>query len=106
MTSIDELLHRAGVSNDDPLMALSSIALLRVYLEDRESDVVRKARAEGRSWAQIADALGRSKQSVWEKYRDPHERSHRALTGRSDPAHVASLVGRTAGPALSGTEPE
>jgi hypothetical protein len=106
MTSIDELLHRAGVSNDDPLMALSSIALLRVYLEDRESDVVRKARAEGRSWAQIADALGRSKQSVWEKYRDPHERSHRALTGRSDPAHVASLVGRTAGPALSDTEPE
>jgi len=104
VSSIEDLLHRVGGS--DPLRALSAIALLRVYLEDRESDVVRKARAESRSWAQIAEALGRSKQSVWEKYRDPHDRSRRASTGRSDPAHVASLVGRTAGPALSGTEPE
>jgi hypothetical protein len=95
MTSIDELLHRAG--GNDSLTALSAIASLRVYLEDRECEVVRKARAETMSWGQIAEALGRSKQSVWEKYRDPQDRSHIASIGRSDPAHVASLVGRTAG---------
>jgi len=53
----------------EPLSALGSIYLVRRYLEEREFNLVRSARAEGMSWAWIAAQLGRSKQAVWEKYR-------------------------------------
>ena len=37
-----------------------------------EEDLVNKARVEGWSWFGIAEALGRSRQAVWEKYQRPH----------------------------------
>jgi hypothetical protein len=57
----------------EPSEALVAIGELRRWLELQEGEAVLKARVEGRPWGFIAERLGRSKQAVWEKYRDPDE---------------------------------
>lgn len=59
----------------DPERALTAIGVLRGWLEEMEEGAVMRGRAEGYPWARIATCLRRSKQSVWEKHRDPGERS-------------------------------
>jgi hypothetical protein len=49
----------------DRLLALRSLAVL---LGSRKAATVVAARSEGLSWAEIADRLGMSRQSVWERY--------------------------------------
>jgi len=49
----------------DRLLALRSLAVL---LGTRRAATVVAARSEGLSWAEIADRLGMSRQSVWERY--------------------------------------
>ncbi len=61
------------VQEQDPERALSAIGALRAWLEEMEQDAVVRGRAEGYPWGRIASYLGRSKQGVWEKYRDPGE---------------------------------
>jgi len=61
-------------NTDDPPLALSAIGALRRWLDGLEEDLVNKARIEGLSWHGIGTYLGRSKQAVWEKYRDPDPR--------------------------------
>jgi hypothetical protein len=53
----------------DPLLALTAIGELRRWLAMQEQHFVGLAREEGFSWTGIAEGLGRSKQSVWERYR-------------------------------------
>jgi DNA-directed RNA polymerase specialized sigma24 family protein len=62
----------AGESNLDPsaLEALQANRHLVQRLEGRRWSVVAKARAEGASWQQIADALGITRQSAHAAYRD------------------------------------
>jgi hypothetical protein len=55
----------------DPNFGLAAVGSLRRWLAEREEDLVKKARVEGWSWFGIAEALGRSRQAVWEKYREP-----------------------------------
>jgi hypothetical protein len=55
-------------SGDDPDRALAAAAELRRAAERFESVQVRRARMAGRSWADIAAALGVSKQAVHQKY--------------------------------------
>lgn len=55
-------------SDDDPLRALSATASLRTEVARVEAVAVRRARAQGLSWAQIAAALGVSRQAVHRKY--------------------------------------
>ena len=54
------------------LLALRSLAVL---IGTRRASTVLAARTEGMSWADIADRLGMSRQSVWDRYaaddRDP-----------------------------------
>lgn len=57
----------------DPRNVLLAIGLLQRWLNGVEDEFVLKARVEGMSWATIGTALGRTKQSVWEKHRDPDE---------------------------------
>jgi hypothetical protein len=66
------LVDRIDDSDPDSLFA---VGLLRRWAEDAEEMLVLKARVEGWSWKRIADELGRSKQAVWERYRDPEERT-------------------------------
>ncbi|MFP5284071.1 MAG: hypothetical protein ACLGIF_11550 [Actinomycetes bacterium] len=60
------LVARAG--DDDPLAALAAVAELRREVSRAESGVVRRARVAGASWAEIARALGVSRQAVHQRY--------------------------------------
>ena len=68
-TTSDEASDVAsGATSADPALGLRSIAALR-RLADRLEDLqVRQARALGWSWADIAAALGVSKQAVHKKH--------------------------------------
>ncbi len=71
----------------DRLVALRSVAVL---LGSRRASTVLAARAEGMSWQDIADRLGMSRQSVWDRYAaedhnpPPPARGRRARA-RTDP---------------------
>ncbi|GAA0919055.1 sigma factor-like helix-turn-helix DNA-binding protein [Nonomuraea longicatena] len=73
------LVYRWGMTNDlsglmlraqdeDPLRALRATSELRGEIERMEAVQVRRARIAGLSWAQIADAIGVSKQAAHRKY--------------------------------------
>jgi hypothetical protein len=58
----------SGATSADPVLGLRSVAALR-RLADRLEDLqVGRARALGWSWAEIASALGVSKQAVHKKH--------------------------------------
>lgn len=54
-----------GLPTEDRLLALRSVAVL---LGSRRASTVIAARNEGMSWQDIADRLGMSRQSVWDRY--------------------------------------
>ena len=58
-----------GGTTIDPLVVLQAVGRLQSLLSDAEDMAVLRARAADLSWAQIAEAVGRSKQAVWEKHR-------------------------------------
>jgi hypothetical protein len=68
-TTADEALDVAsGATSADPALGLRSVAALR-RLADRLEDLqVASARDRGWSWAEIAAALGVSKQAVHKKH--------------------------------------
>ncbi len=59
------------VDDEDPLQALAAVAELQREVNRTVTAVVRRARVQGASWAQIAEALGVSRQAVHQKYRGP-----------------------------------
>ncbi|WP_437426545.1 hypothetical protein [Williamsia muralis] len=65
-----------AIDTDDPVSGLAATVRLRAELERTESVLVRRARVNGVTWAQIATILGVSKQAVHKKY------SARSLLGR------------------------
>lgn len=72
----DELVDMALREEPEHIsLARQGIGGLRAFVEDRERTLVLRSRAAGESWAAIAFDLGRSKQSVWEKYHfvDPRD---------------------------------
>jgi len=54
--------------SDDPMEALEGVRILRTIVDRQEFDVVTRARHQGWSWNDIAEALGKSKQNVWRKH--------------------------------------
>ena len=56
------------VASDDPEAGLRAVAALRRLLERLERVHVETARRNGKSWQEIADELGVSKQAVHKKY--------------------------------------
>jgi hypothetical protein len=51
----------------DPLQVLRAAAAFANYFEAVERDGIAFARAKGHTWAQIAEALGSSRQAVWQR---------------------------------------
>ncbi len=70
---MDPYVCVGDIDGDEPEPALRAIGLLHRYLDEVEDEWVLKARVEDRPWSYIATLLGRSKQTVWEKHRDPSE---------------------------------
>jgi PASTA domain/Homeodomain-like domain len=88
------------------LSALADIGLARRLLDQAELAAVQAARRGGKSWAEIATALGVTRQSAWERWRDldgPPEPAvapgdagpaGAGLAGGSIPADIASWAAR------------
>lgn len=57
-----------AMSTNDPIVILRASSDLMRAWEDMQVQAVQQARAEGQSWAEIAEALNRSRQSVWRQY--------------------------------------
>lgn len=66
---VDHLTALAlAAGDDDPRAALRAAAELRRQTERLEGQLVRRARNQGLSWAEVAAQLGVSKQTVHRKY--------------------------------------
>jgi len=57
-------------SGDAALRALEDVRVVRGLLETAELNAVKTARRHGQSWADISVALGVTRQSAWEKWRE------------------------------------
>lgn len=80
---------RAATSAREPLDGLRAIVALRGDLEESEARHVQVALHEGRSWAQIADALGISKQAAHKRHA---ERIKSGAVPRAEPSRRRLLV--------------
>lgn len=58
----------AALDDPDPLLALRAAAALQTQVDARSGVLVRRARNAGASWAEIAAALGVSRQAVHKRY--------------------------------------
>ncbi|MBN9097460.1 MULTISPECIES: PASTA domain-containing protein [unclassified Pseudonocardia] len=66
---------RSGV---EALRALDDIGTVRRLLDQAELGAVKAARAQKKSWAEIATRLGVTRQSAWERWRDLDEAQQHA----------------------------
>ncbi|MFD6635585.1 hypothetical protein ACFWDN_07180 [Micromonospora chalcea] len=68
------------------LAGLSEIAAARVRLEDRELDLIDRARHDGATWTEVARALGLGSRQAAEQRRQRLAAARRARVTRLDPA--------------------
>ena len=52
----------------DPLIELQGLDTAAQMIERAKEDIVAECRRRGRSWANVGDALGVTRQSAWMKY--------------------------------------
>jgi hypothetical protein len=72
------LLRRLELCADFPLEALEAVVTLRRRLEEIEGKAVQAGREKGATWEDLAEAMGVSRQAVYQK--------HRVLNGGSPSA--------------------
>jgi hypothetical protein len=76
----------------DPIEILGAVASFQRYFKAIEREAIQAARAQGRTWNEIGNAVGKTRQAVWEsaKSRDVE----RLITeGRSRRADVRFRIG-------------
>lgn len=71
----DPMEFVAAITGDDADAALFGVGLLHRWMADQEMVWVFHARHEGRSWGWIAERVGRTRQALWERYRDHDEQT-------------------------------
>ncbi len=59
----------------NPMEVLAIAAMYERYFQEIQNRAVNVLRRDGRTWQEIADAVGITKQSAWQKWRTPAERS-------------------------------
>jgi hypothetical protein len=59
----------------DAMEVLAIAAMYERYFQEIQSRAVNVLRSEGRTWQEIADAVGVTKQTAWQKWRTPAEKS-------------------------------
>jgi hypothetical protein len=105
MTSVweewDDLLRQRDV---DPLDVLQVGGKYQRYLVAIEREAIATARAMGRTWEEIAVALGRTRQAVWQRYRADQSRTWVDLEPANRWLTQAAL--NVGPPGLQATEPE
>ncbi|HQV57727.1 MAG TPA: hypothetical protein PKV27_06925 [Ilumatobacteraceae bacterium] len=52
----------------DPLLLLVALANSAVNIETKIDELVGVSRAAGKTWTQVGQALGMSKQAAWERF--------------------------------------
>jgi hypothetical protein len=57
-----------AINDIDPLVMLVMLAYGRARVDDKMIEVVRACRANDKSWTQIGEILGVSKQAAWERF--------------------------------------
>jgi|HubBroStandDraft_1064217.scaffolds.fasta_scaffold10992_3 hypothetical protein len=62
-----------GGEDIDALEVLGTAAMYERYFQAVQGQAARLARAQGRSWQEIADAVGATKQTAWKKWGGPRE---------------------------------
>lgn len=62
-------------SKDDiePLDVLKVAAMYERYFQRVQAEAVKAARSAGSSWQEIADMVGTTRQTAWQKWRSPNE---------------------------------
>jgi hypothetical protein len=63
----------AGTDEADAMEVLRAASMYERYFQEVQKKAVLVVRAEGRSWQEIADAVGTTKQSAWQKWRLENE---------------------------------
>ncbi len=81
-----------GLPTADRLLALRSLA---VMIGAKRASTVLAARSEGMSWADIAERLGMSRQSVWDRYAAEDHDPPPPARGRSARARTATHTAST-----------
>ena len=71
ITGSGRKLRLVGDWESAPLDGLCESAGLARALDKLQRHLVVQARSAGRSWTEIGDALGVSKQSAWERFSNP-----------------------------------
>lgn len=66
-----QLLRKTDNVDEFPIEALQAVAQIRVALNEIEREAIARARSKGATWETIAEALGVTRQAVY-------QRSHRA----------------------------
>lgn len=68
--AVEDLGRSLGLWPGDPSVTLHLLASLVAEASSRLPRAVAEARAYGLSWAQVADMLGVTRASAWERYRN------------------------------------
>jgi len=58
----------AEAAETDSLVVLAGLAFGAARVEEKLTEVVLTCRAKGKSWTQIGEALGMTKQSAWARF--------------------------------------
>ena len=66
-------LPRSGDTTAGPLLRLMDVTWLMDVLDEQRRTLVAQCRSGGRSWADIAQALGVTRASAWQRYSDPND---------------------------------
>ena len=81
----DEMMDRDwDAGHARPLLALAELPALARRADEAAAEFragVGRARAQGRSWEQIAKALGVSRQAAWERFGQPERADRIGATG-------------------------
>jgi hypothetical protein len=95
------LLRRLENYPDFPLNALVTVVELRACLDEIERRAIGAARERGATWEDIADAIGVSRQAIYQKYRNHRDDPAGNLNGRGRaPARSSSRGGSRGNPNL------
>ncbi len=73
----DRLIHGRDA---DPLEVLRAASQFQRYFDAVEGAAAKAARSEGRTWDEIGQALGVSRQAVWERFATSEHEQLRKIT--------------------------